>query len=246
MEAISQMLTLTYGGESVPYQVIQVPGRTGKVAIHVYPDGSVQVDAPPETEVEEIRRAVQKRARWVMRHVAQALKQKEHVLPREYVSGESHFYLGRRHQLKVVPVEQGKESVKLSRGLIKVETSSAIPEHIKDLLGRWYRSRAAEYFAGRLKAIIPGISWVSEAPKWRLQIMKKQWGSCSPQGVITLNPHLVKAPRDCIDYVLLHELCHLAEHNHGTEFYRLLETQVPGWKSVKAKLDGMADLLLNE
>ena len=76
--------------------------------------------------------------------------------------------------------------------------------------------------------------------------MKKQWGSCSPQGVITLNPHLVKAPRDCVDYVLVHELCHLVEHNHSVEFYRLLGGQIPGWESVKAKLDGMAEKLLND
>ena len=246
MQASNQMLTLTYGEESIPYKVLEVPGRTGKVAIHVYPDGSVQVDAPPESKVEEIKLAVQKRARWVMRQVDQALKLKEYVLPREYVSGESHFYLGRRHQLKVVPLDYGTESVKLSRGLIKVEAASMTPERIKALLQRWYRSRAAEYFAGRLKAIIPGISWVSETPKCRLQVMKKQWGSCSPQSIITLNPHLVKAPRDCIDYVLIHELCHLVEHNHNVEFYRLLEGQIPGWKSVKAKLDGMVELLVNE
>jgi hypothetical protein len=75
--------------------------------------------------------------------------------------------------------------------------------------------------------------------------MQKQWGSCSPQGHILLNPHLVKAPRECIDYVIIHELCHLKEHNHSPEFYRLLCLQMPDWKQVKAKLDGMAELLLN-
>jgi predicted metal-dependent hydrolase len=75
--------------------------------------------------------------------------------------------------------------------------------------------------------------------------MKKQWGSCSPRGNILLNPHLVKAPRECIDYVILHELCHLKEHNHSPEFYRLLNQLMPDWKQIKAKLDGMAELLLN-
>lgn len=75
--------------------------------------------------------------------------------------------------------------------------------------------------------------------------MKKQWGSCSPQGHILLNPHLVKAPRDCIDYVILHELCHLQEHNHSPKFYQLLSQLMPAWKSVKTRLDSMAELLLN-
>lgn len=76
--------------------------------------------------------------------------------------------------------------------------------------------------------------------------MKKQWGSCSPNGRILLNPHLVKAPRECIDYVLVHEICHLKEHNHGSKFYKLLDQMLPGWRSIKARLDGMAELLLNE
>jgi len=73
-----------------------------------------------------------------------------------------------------------------------------------------------------------------------------KWGSCSPKGNLMLNLHLVKAPKECIDYVILHELCHIAEHNHGDKFWRLLGQVMPHWKEVKVKLDGMADLYLNE
>ncbi len=83
-------------------------------------------------------------------------------------------------------------------------------------------------------------------PKWKITAMRKQWGSCSPKGVVSLNPNLVKAPRDCIDYVLVHELAHLKEHNHSKRFYGLLDRNMPDWKSRKAKLDGIADLLINE
>ena len=77
-------------------------------------------------------------------------------------------------------------------------------------------------------------------------VMKKQWGICSTKGNLILNPHLVKAPKECIDYVILHELCHIAEHNHSERFWRLLTQVMPNWKEVKAKLDGMAELYLNE
>ncbi|MNI90038.1 WLM domain protein [compost metagenome] len=76
--------------------------------------------------------------------------------------------------------------------------------------------------------------------------MQTQWGSCSPKGRITLNPHLVKTPRECIDYVILHELCHIAEHNHSERFYRLLTQVMPNWEKVKARLDGMAALVLSD
>ncbi|WP_430746834.1 M48 metallopeptidase family protein [Azotobacter chroococcum] len=88
--------------------------------------------------------------------------------------------------------------------------------------------------------------WVTAAPPLRIQSMQTQWGSCSPNGRITLNPHLVKAPRDCIDYVILHELCHIAEHNHSERFYRLMQQVMPQWETVKARLDGMAAALLND
>lgn len=80
----------------------------------------------------------------------------------------------------------------------------------------------------------------SVLPPTRLQFMTVQWGNCSPSGRITLNPLLVKAPRECIDYVLLHELCHLLHHNHGPKFYRTLDRHMPNWRAVKEKLDNMA------
>lgn len=240
------MQTLSYGEERIRYQVCHVPDREGKVAIHVHPDGSVQVDAPMDTELPEIKEAVQKRARWVMGHIEKARELREYVLPREYVSGESYYYQGRRFQLKVVRSEDAKGSVKLHRGKLMVESSDVSPARVRKLLWGWYRERARDYFARRLEEIVSKVPWMVDVPQWRLLTMKKQWGSCSPKGVLLLNPHLVKAPRECIEYVLLHELCHLQEHNHSQRFYRLLSEQMPQWKSVKAKLDGMSELLLNE
>jgi predicted metal-dependent hydrolase len=240
------MQSILYGDERISYQVCHVPDRETKIAIHVHPDGSVQVDAPMNAELVEIKKAVQKRARWVMGHIEHARVLREYVLPREYVSGESYYYQGRRYQLKVVSTKETKGSVKLHRGKLVVETNDANPAHIRKLLWNWYRTRAKDYFSRRLKIIADRITGLDEAPAWRLLAMKKQWGSCSPKGILSLNPHLVKAPRECIEYVLIHELCHLQEHNHSPRFYRLLTEQMPEWKSVKAKLDGLSELLLNE
>ena len=88
------------------------------------------------------------------------------------------------------------------------------------------------------------LRWVSQLPPVRIQVMTVQWGSCSPAGRITLNPHLVKAPRECIDYVLLHELCHLQHHNHSPNFYKALDRHMPRWRLVKSRLDKMAEQLL--
>ena len=94
---------LVYGGERIPYEVEIDPNRSGKIRINVFPDGSVNVDAPADACTKAIQSAVKKRARWITKNIRQAQKRFEHVLPREYVSGETVFYLGRRYMLKIVP-----------------------------------------------------------------------------------------------------------------------------------------------
>lgn len=235
-----------YGDDRFEYDLLFMPATRNRISIHVHPDGTVQVDAPQGQDFPTIHRAVLKRARWIKRHVDESRRQSEQALPRSYKSGESLFYLGRRYQLKVKCQSGRTPSVKLTRGQICVEAASGDPHLVKERLATWYRSRAADTFERRLREIADRIVWLKTLPDWRIVRMQKQWGSCSPAGAILLNPHLVKAPRICVDYVICHELCHLQEHNHSTRYYRLLGQVMPGWEPVKARLDGMAELLLNE
>jgi predicted metal-dependent hydrolase len=235
-----------YGPNRIEYEVFFESVKSNRVSIHVYPDGSVRVDAPGERDLPEIHRAVMKRAGWIKHHVDEFRRQRAQALPRTYTSGESHFYLGRRYQLKVKTLNGRGPDVKLIRGQICVESGSCDASAIRECLSGWYRSRATDIFARRFADITERVGWLRKIPDWRLVRMQKQWGSCSPAGVILLNPHLVKAPRECIDYVISHELCHLQEHNHSPRYYRLLGKIMPSWEGVKAKLDGMAELLLNE
>jgi hypothetical protein len=89
--------------------------------------------------------------------------------------------------------------------------------------------------------MVEKLPWTKTTPNWRIMDMQTQWGSCSPEGAVLLNPHLVKAPTKAIDYVILHELCHLEEHNHSPRFYGLLDRFMPEWRVVvKARLDSIA------
>ena len=238
--------SFAYGDDRIEYEILFTPLKGNKVAIHVHPDGSVQVGAPDGKELPAIHRAVLRRARWIKSHVDECRRQRAQALPRTYRSGESIFYLGRRYQLKVKERSSRDAAVKLTRGKVFVETPSRDPIVIRERLAGWYRKRAADVFERRLNEIVDHVVWLDRIPNWRLVRMQKQWGSCSPEGVILLNPHLVKAPRECVDYVICHELCHLQEHNHSPRYYRLLKQVMPHWESIKAKLDGMAELLLNE
>ena len=241
----SQM-TLHYGDAQIPYIVRVNSNRKAKVEINVLPDGAVEVEAPEEATQADIAKAVHKRARWIVNHVTDARRRFEHVLPRQYVSGEQILYLGRRYSLKVQQVARVDRSVKLKGSLLMVLTPATDPEAVRAKVRAWMRMRAREYIAQRLSVVCKSLPWPQSVPGFRLQEMKTQWGNCAVKGAIVLNPSLVKAPRACIDYVITHELCHLREHNHSPEFFRLLSKASPGWEGVKATLDEMAETLLNE
>lgn len=231
-----------YGDEMIAFSLRRQSSRTvTRVAIHVEPDARVLVDAPDTAPLTDVLTAVKKRARWISQHVGAARARLTHVLPREYVSGESLHYLGRRYRLKVIVNAEVAIEARMRGAFITVNASEHAPSTIKSALDVWYRQRARELFADRLAAVAAPLRWVKQLPPTRLQFMTLQWGSCSPSGRITLNPLLVKAPRECIDYVLLHELCHLLHHNHSPRFYRALDRHMPNWRLVKEKLDNMAE-----
>ena len=236
-----------YGDEVIAFSLRRQSSRTvTRVAIHVEPDAHVLVDAPDTAPLTDVLAAVKKRARWISQHVCAARARLAHVLPREYVSGESLHYLGRRYRLKVIVNAEAAIETRMRGAFITVTTPEHAPRTVKSALDSWYRQRARELFADRLAAVAAPLRWVKQLPPTRLQFMTVQWGSCSPSGRITLNPLLVKAPRECIDYVLLHELCHLLHHNHSPKFYRTLERNMPNWRSVKQKLDNMAELVFRD
>ncbi|NPC90395.1 M48 family metallopeptidase [Gluconacetobacter entanii] len=237
---------LTYGGEQIRVNLIPRarPGTTLRIRVH--PDLNVEACVPDGTTGADLDKALHQKTRWIWQKLRDFRAVQEHATPRAYVSGESHFYLGRRHLLKVHHQPEAPETVRMLRGRLEVCVQERSALRIKKLLDLWYFTRAQEVFCHRLSALLPTTLWVTTPPALKLQVMQTQWGNCSPGGAITLNPHLVKAPRDCIDYVILHELCHLKEHNHGPAFWSLLERVMPDWERHKARLDGMAEMMLQK
>ena len=233
---------IRYGDQIIRFDLrVQAEREVQRLSIHVEPDGRVLVDAPPGVSHAAVLAAVRKRSLWITHHVAAALGRRTNLSPRQYVSGESLLYLGRRYRLKVVVRPDAREGASMRGSFVVVTVPDPAADQVQRALEAWYRLRAREVFAQRLAAVAEPLRWVRHLPATRLQFMTVQWGSCSPAGRITLNPWLVKAPRECIDYVLLHELSHLLHHNHSPKFYRELDRHMPTWRAVKTKLDGMAE-----
>ena len=156
---------------------------------------------------------------------------------RQFISGETHLYLGRQYRLRLRQAEA--EDVKLIAGYlyIYVEDTSDVGR-VRGLLCQWYAAHAEARFNERLTACMQQIAgWSTPTPRLEIRSLVRSWGSCSPTGRLTLNIDLVRAPRACIDYVILHEICHLVHPNHSREFYKLLTTVLPDWRSRKTRLE---------
>jgi predicted metal-dependent hydrolase len=156
---------------------------------------------------------------------------------RQFVSGETHLYLGRQYRLKVVLHVQ--QTVKLTKGFIVVQTHRpGRPGVTRELVGTWYRHRAQVKFAERVEINLQRFP-DPEAHRPKALIVRQlqqRWGSMSPAARLLLNRRLIQA-LDAIDYVITHELCHISEPHHGAAFYKLLDRVLPDWERRKLRLE---------
>jgi hypothetical protein len=231
------MPTLSYGDATIAYTTRRSDRST--YAIRVEPDQSVEVRAPDTASDQDIEAKVRKRARWILKQQTYFAGFVRERVPREYVSGETHRYLGRQYRLKVIQIDASEpERVKLVGPYFRIYTHhKGDAEHVRGQLDAWYRAHAKAKFAERLDAAYDVMrKYGVSKPPMQVRRMRKRWGSCTPQGRIILNLDLIRAPRLCVDYVILHELCHLKHPHHGKAFYRLLDRVMPDWREIKARL----------
>lgn len=204
------------------------------LGICVHPDGSVEVKAPMEAPLKQIRKHVHRRAPWIYKQQRYFSSFGIHTPERKYVSGESHLYLGRQYMLRVVDSERNE--VHYKGNILEVECRRR--KDVRSLLMAWYRKRAEIKFKEYADPLIARFSRHQVKPSGlKLKEMETRWGSCSSSGQIFLNPRLIGAPRICIEYVITHELCHLVHRNHTKAFYELLTQEMPDWKKWKMKLE---------
>jgi predicted metal-dependent hydrolase len=227
---------VVYGGFSISFELVPTDRRTLEIA--VLPDGLVVVKAPRDARDADVLARVARRARWILGQQRYFAQFQPRTPPRRYVGGETHLYLGRQYRLAI---EDGDgEGVRLAAGWFRVTVGRGAPspERVRALLESWYaekaRLRLAERFDECWRSFPAGQLG---RPTLRLRRMRTRWGSLSTAGTLSLHPDLVRAPRECIDYVITHELCHLVYPDHGLEFRRLLERVLPDWELRKHRLE---------
>lgn len=232
-----QQQTVHFGSALIAFTVVF---RNRKhIGITVRPDMHVVVAAPDGLPLEVIRERVRKRAPWILRQLDQFELYRPLPTPRQYLNGETHRYLGRQYRLKITEGSEGV--VKLRGRYLAVETpETGNTAKTRKLVEDWYRVLARATFERRLQeCLTKHPRFAPHHPPLLIRRLKTRWGSCSKAGRVLLNTELVQAPVECVDYVIVHELCHLEVPDHSAAFYRLLNQCMPDWKGRKAKLESL-------
>jgi predicted metal-dependent hydrolase len=204
--------------------------------IGVYPPlGRVRVAAPKRLDDEQVRLAVIQRLPWIKRQ-REHLKAAQRQTEREMVTGESHYIWGVRRRLKVVE-RPGRSHIEVDGDrLVLYASSDTTTEQRRATLDKWHRMQ--------LRDAIPGIvkTWEDRlevtVPKWTVRRMKTKWGSCNRETRhLWFNVELAKKHPDCLEYIIVHEMVHYFERNHGERFTRLMDKYLPDWRSRRDQLN---------
>jgi len=204
--------------------------RRKTIGISIDMKGEVRVSAPVGVSEKQICEAVQKKAGWIAKKVNEAIEMNSNVVLKEFVSGEKFSYLGKDYTLEVLEKDSGKAEVRMKDDSVFVYitrgySGESRKQAVKEALIKWYRQRFSEVVSQRMEKYSLQLQ---VAPR-RVVIkdQKTRWGSCSQKGNINLNWRLIMAPLPVIDYVVVHELCHLKVMNHSKSFWKLVESILP-------------------
>ena len=203
------------------------------------PDGRVRVAVPFAVSDAAVRVAVIRKLRWIRRHQA-AFERQARESAREMVSGESHYFLGRRYRLELVETLGTTGVVLGARNTMELHvrpSSSAVQR--ASVLQDWYRERLVELVPPLLEKWQAALS-VAVA-EWGIKKMKTRWGSCNIKARrVWLNLELAKKPPECLEYLVVHELAHLLVRLHNARFHALMDRHLPEWKAMRKTLNTAA------
>jgi predicted metal-dependent hydrolase len=217
--------------DGFPFQVEVIRTDRKRSASISLSNDSVKVTVPSTLSDNRIRDLVTKRTPWIKKKFQE---QVDRPTPKakEYVSGETFTYLGKNYRLKVL--KGSSSSIKLKRGYLEVtliEADNDPKTTIRQLLREWYKAHAKKRLIDKTKrfAKVIGVNPNSITVK----DYKSRWGSCSVQGDISYNWRIILAPHSIVDYVVVHELCHMLEHNHSSKYWKHVERYVPNWRECR-------------
>lgn len=215
----------------IPVEIVRKDIKNLHLGVYP-PKGAVRISVPQHVTDDNARLAVISRLSWVKKQREEFIKQPRQS-ERHYVTGESHYFRGKRYILEVIE-RRGSHEIQLSNNaklkmLINPGTSQKNKQAAMD---RWYRQHMREDIKRLLEKWLPVVD--KPLADWGIKRMKTKWGSCNTTARrIWLNLELAKKPPECLEYILVHELVHLHERNHNDNFMQLMDKFLPSWRKCR-------------
>lgn len=230
---------IAFGNRSIDF-FVKRSKRYKTISIFVDPFEGIFLRAPFGPSIESLSRLVHSKAIWILKKQKQIEETKGFVPKKEFVGGETFFYLGRQLRLKVIGTNsESKTKVKVSQGKFVVSFNSHYTEIgrkrvVRKALINWYRKHARNILLNRSTVYSKKLNL--RFPEVLLANQSKRWGSCNHRGKIRFNWHIIMAPMSLIDYVVAHEFCHLKHTNHSKDFWQLLGSVMPDYEFRRERL----------
>lgn len=220
-------LGFKFGTKDIEFTVSFSNRKT--LAIEVEANGEVNVVAPMGVSEEEIIKKVKSKATWIVQKQYEVRNINVNKINREAVNGESYLYLGRNYTLQLMIKEYiNKIEVKLFRGKFIVTTPTKDEEKIKSALEEWYREKALQKINDRIKYYKPFFN--KEPKSIKVKEQKKRWASCTSRNELLFNWRCAMAPAYIIDYIVVHEMCHMYHKDHSNEFWNMISSIMPDYE----------------
>lgn len=234
---MQQQLTIEHKSRTIPFQVEFRKRRT--MEIRIQPPDKIMVIAPVGLSKDIIIKEVQGKADWIIKKLSEYDNMKYKNVKKEYINGEDFMYLGNHYPLLIKDAKYKIPRVDFEENTITIYTSIKEEEKLKNALEKWYREQALEVIIERMKYYQPYFKVKPSSIVIKEQ--KKRWGSCTSKKKLLFNWRLIMAPMTVIDYVIVHEMCHMVHMDHSKSFWNLVESILPDYKDRKKwlKLNGI-------
>lgn len=206
------------------------------IHLSVYPPkGSVRISAPERMDLDTIRVFAISKLKWIKKQ-QEAFKKQKRETQREYLTRESHYFLGERYLLKIIEYDASPRVILKKKEIELIVRPDTPLERRKEILDEWYRSE--------LKMVVPPLikKWEQkigvQSEEYGIKKMRTKWGTCNQKAKrIWLNLELAKKPLECIEYIVVHELIHLLERSHKEKFIALMDEHMPKWRFYRDELN---------
>ena len=224
------ILEFQYGTTNIKFNVVFKNRKTMEIAVE--PPNNITVTAPIETTEKQLIEKVRCKGSWIIQKLYTFKHMHYMPIEREYVNGESFMYLGRNYSLQIEVDERIKKpEVKLFRGKFIVKSKNKNEDIIRKAMEEWYRDKAKELIGLRIKYYQRFFSLEPKSIKIKEQ--KKRWGSCTSQNELLFNWRCIMAKSNALDYIVVHEMCHMHHKDHSKEFWELVASVMPDYEARK-------------